>query len=93
MFRKPAHERALENVIAEIADEMRQTPTTSDEFDTMMDRMEKLHKLKKDNRKERVSPDTLAVVVGNLAGIVVIVGYERAHVATSKALSFVLKAR
>jgi hypothetical protein len=34
----------------------------------------------------------LALVAGNLAGIMLIVSYERVNVLTSKALSFLIKA-
>lgn len=44
-------------------------------------------------RPNIVSADTAVVVAGNLIGIVAILGYERAHVVTSKALNFVMKAK
>lgn len=44
-------------------------------------------------RRNRVSMDTLAVIGANLAGIVAILAYERAHIITSKALGFVTKSR
>ena len=39
------------------------------------------------------SGDTLAIVLGNLVGIAVIVGYERGHVMTSKALGSLFKTK
>lgn len=42
-------------------------------------------------RKKRVSPETLAIIGGNIAGIVLILGYEHVHVVTSKALGFVMR--
>lgn len=44
-------------------------------------------------RRNRVSMDTLAVIGANLAGIITILAYERAHIITSKALGFVTKSR
>lgn len=41
------------------------------------------------NRKFGVSKDTLLIVAGNLIGIWVIVGHERMHLVTSKALGFI----
>ncbi len=38
-----------------------------------------------------VSPDMKAAIAANLAGILVIISYERAHVLTSKALAFIVK--
>lgn len=56
------------------------------------DKMEYEQKVQEENRN-RVSLDTLMIVGGNLAGIVAILGFERFHVVTSKALSFVMKTR
>lgn len=41
----------------------------------------------------RISPDTIAVVAGNLAGILLILNFEKLGNVTSKALGFVLKGR
>ena len=46
-----------------------------------------------DAKKRRVSPDTMAVVVGNLAGIGLILNFEKVNVIATKALGFVLKGR
>lgn len=40
-----------------------------------------------------ISPDTILIVAGNLAGIILILGYEKMDIITSKALNFVLKGR
>lgn len=45
------------------------------------------------DKPDRVSKDTLAIIAGNIAGIVMIIGYERVNVIASKALSFVMKSR
>lgn len=45
------------------------------------------------NRKASVSPDVIAAMIGHLAGIAMIIGFEKAHVITSKALPFVQKIR
>jgi len=42
---------------------------------------------------KRISPDTLATIGANLLGIMIIIGHERAHVVTSKALGFIMKLR
>ena len=46
-----------------------------------------------DNIRLGLSMDTWAVIGANLAGIVVILGYERVNIVTSKALGFVSKLR
>lgn len=45
------------------------------------------------NRPNGVNSETILTVAGNLVGIFAILGYERANVITSKALSFVMKPR
>lgn len=57
------------------------------------DQLVKLYELReKTTSKRHVSPDTLALVLGNLAGIAMIVGHERTGIVTSKAVGFVLRA-
>lgn len=83
----------LQKVIDDLLLEMQSMNKLSDEYDLCIKHLTKLYALKEDKSKRRVSADTMAVVLGNLAGIVLIVGHERAHVVTSKALNFVMKAR
>lgn len=65
----------------------------SEEYKTISENIERLYKAKSYEKVRSVSPDTIAVVVGNLLGIAIILGYEQAHVITSKALGFVIKGR
>ena len=65
-------------------------PTTND-YSMAADQLTKLYKLKESSTPKRVSSDTLAVVLGNLAGIGMILSYERVHIVTSKAIGFVLR--
>lgn len=67
-------------------------PAYSEEYAKIVNQITALTALKTTTSPPRVSPDTLALVLGNLLGIVIIVGHERAGIVTSKALSFVLKA-
>lgn len=84
---------ALDRAIDSLFFAMSSLDHTSDEYAKMLGHLTKLYALKEDTSKRRVSADTMAVVLGNLAGIVLIVGHEKAHVVTSKALNFVMKAR
>lgn len=74
-------------------DEMSSVSTASEEYDKMVRNLERLHRLKMEEKCRKVSPDTKAVIAGNLLGILLILGYEKANVITSKALGFVLKGR
>jgi hypothetical protein len=48
-------------------------------------------KVRELDKPDKLSKDTLAIIGGNLAGILLVIGYERAHVVTTKALSFLMK--
>lgn len=66
----------------------------ADQFAKILDQYTKLIMLQHAERQQnKISKDVLATIVANLAGIGVIVGHERLHVVTSKALSFVMKLR
>ena len=65
---------------------------TSDEYGVLLNNVERLEAIRQKNKKS-ISPDTVAVVAGNLIGILLILGYEKKDIITSKALGFVLKGR
>jgi len=87
----PQVKTPLDKAIDQVIREMENETADSAEFAKMNKQLVKLYKLQAQTKK-RISPDTLAVVVGNLAGIMIIVNHERAHVMTSKAVQFILKA-
>lgn len=90
---KPSRDNSLiDDAIAGAISQLDTVPAYSDEYNKMILQIEKLYALRYTNNTQRVSPDTLAIVLGNLAGIVIIVGYERANAVTSKAIGFVMKA-
>lgn len=84
---------SLEQEIETLIDEMSYYPRNSDEYSQMANQLVKLYSLKETDSKRRITPDTLAIVAGNLLGIILIVGHERMNVVTSKALNFILKLR
>lgn len=87
--RKPDEDSGLKTAIETVYSEMASYGSESDEYSKMVDQLSKLYSLKV--IPTRISPDTLAIVIGNLLGIILIVGHERTHIVTSKALNFVLK--
>lgn len=94
MFTKKSPEtEELDKAITKVLLDMQKFSSDTEEFAKMTAQLERLYKLKEIESRKRVSPDTLALIAGNLAGIVLIISYERAHVITSKALGFVMKAR
>lgn len=85
---------ALEEAIAVLHSEMAGFHGETDEYDKLTDQLTKLYKLREHDAPRRtVNPDTLVLAGANVLGIILIVGHERAHVVTSKALNFVMKLR
>jgi hypothetical protein len=82
-------ETKLDKIVNNVYDELLINTPETPEFQQQIENLERLTALS--NKKTRVSPDTVVLVVGNLLGILVIVMYENKHVFTSKALSFTLK--
>lgn len=73
---------------------MNEEGVDSDKYPKLMGYLERLNKLKAETpRREPVSWDTVAMIFGNLAGILVIVAYEQKHVMTSKGFSQILRPR
>lgn len=75
--------------IAKILTEMNTYGPDSPEYPTLLTHLEKLTSMKQKKNIMRVSPDTMALVAGNLLGILIIVAYEQNHAMTSKGLNFV----
>jgi hypothetical protein len=83
-------EHIVDEPMERVLTEMNTTGPGKPEFATQLNYLERLHKLKTEQRqKSKVSPDTIVMVLGNLAGILIIVAYENKHVLTSKGMSFI----
>lgn len=93
MFNKKNQDPKLDVMIDRIMLEMENHEGTSEDFNRLMAQLERLTTLKEKNLHASVSPDTKAVIAANLAGILMIVSHERAHVVTSKAVNFLMKLR
>lgn len=86
---KPGMTEALDKLYLELQDH----DVMSDNFAHAMAHIETLEKLKTSEKEGRFKIETMLPVLGNLAGIVTILGFEKAHVITSKALGFVMKSK
>jgi hypothetical protein len=81
---------ALDEAIERILNRMQYEEVDSEEYGTMVSRLDKLYAMKNTNRN-RVSKDAIWTIGANILGIILILGHERANVVTSKALSFIVK--
>lgn len=91
--KKPQEPTHIDKMIVRIVEDSEHDKTETDEFAKRVDQLVKLHKIKDSTPNDRISKDTLAIIAGNLAGIVFILGFERANIVTSKAVGFVMKLR
>lgn len=89
-IKPPTLDEAIDLLLAE----MKNHGAATAEYSNCVDQLAKLYDIKKslekDNKKS-VSYDQLIAVGGHLAGILLILNFERAGIVTSKALGFVMK--
>lgn len=80
----------VDEPISRVLTELNTYDPDSPEFEKQLRYLERLQEMKAGERRHfAVSPDTIALVLGNLAGILIIVAYEQKHVMTSKAMGFI----
>lgn len=93
-FLKPTTKTPLDEAIDEVLLSMRMYSPDTDEYAKMLTQLERLYKLRSPKKESKsVSPDVLVNAIASVTGIGMILGFEKAHVVTSKALSFVSKPR
>jgi len=63
----------------------------SREYRVLLVDLERLTRLTEESKPERVSRDTIALIAGNLLGILIIVAYEQKHVVKSKGFERLIK--
>lgn len=94
MFKITKREQTkLEKEIDSVLEALSVFDKSSDEYELLLDRLTSLYSIKEKDKKWNVSPDTMAVVAGNLIGIMLILKHEELNVITSKAMNFVIKGR
>lgn len=95
--KQDTNEVGVSDAINALLDEMSGYQGDSEEYAKLADQLLKLYSLKEVDHKvgstKRISADTLAIVGGNVLGILMIVGHERTSMVTSKALSLLTKLR
>ena len=90
--RKPdTNDQLLNEILERVMQDMKGEDPNTEKYAQMREQLTELYKIRNENRSRRVSPDTLATIGANLLGIGIIVGHERTHIVTSKALSFIRK--
>lgn len=89
LFKKD--ETPIDVLITNVLSEMDEKGPYSSEYPQLMTTLERLYEVKAKDGFNRVSSDTVAIVVGNLMGILLIVAYEQKHVMTSKGFTQIIR--
>lgn len=85
---------ALDKAIARVLEVMESHDPTAEAYSQAVDQLDKLYKIQVSTKPDRrINLDALVAVAGNLAGIAMILNFEKAGIVTSKALGFVLKSK
>lgn len=83
----------VDSLIDAVQEDMHKKGPNSEEFPKLLSQLERLYKIKNGERQDPVSRDTMAIVAGNLLGILLIVAYEQKHVMTSKGFQHIIRPR
>jgi len=84
----------FEPVIAGFLNEMKEMGFSTEDSPVMADVIKTLAEARAmQPRPSGVSADTIAIIAANLAGLIIILGFERANVITSKAFGMILRPR
>lgn len=81
----------VDGLIDAVLEEMQTAGVTSEEYPELMTHLERLNEIKARTRQAPVSRDTIALIFGNLMGILLIVAYEQKHVMTSKGFNQIIR--
>ena len=95
-IRKPPEDLTdLEEAISELISEMREFDAETEEYTAAAANLKVLMEARQIEKSIEQSwypsADAVALVAGNLLGIIAILSFEKANVITSKSLNFVLK--
>lgn len=93
MLKKQIEPTELDLAITRILDRMQYVEPESDEYGTLVARLDRLHSMKiaEKNDRNKVSYDAILTAGASILGILLIINHERLNVVTSKALGFVTK--
>jgi len=83
----------LDEPIERLLTEMNTYGPDSEEYRVAVDYLERLVNLKANERRHNITPETMAIVLGNLLGILIIVAYEQKHVMVSKGMGLILRTK
>lgn len=93
LFGKNEKPVPVDRQIEAVLRKMQEVGVSSDEYPTLLKYLERLHDIRGNEKPDRVKRDTIAIVAGNLLGILLIVFYEQRHVLSSKGFTQIIHPR
>ena len=89
---KQTKKKALDKEILHLLQQLSEEDPTGDKYKATLERIEKLSKLRKDERRIKdIDVGQIFQVVGNFAAVWSILNYEKAEVVTSKAFGVFMR--
>lgn len=79
----------VDDLIDTVTERMKKVGPNSEEYPNLMRSLERLQALKTENRRKPLDWNTVLQTLGSLAGIVLILNFEKLGVVTSKAIMFI----
>lgn len=90
-FAPSAKKTELQAVRTKAVSELEDYPSDSDEYKKIMSHIETLTELINSEKNEKLSPNTIAVILGNIGVAGLVLWYERDNVMTTKMFPFLAK--
>jgi hypothetical protein len=87
-----AEKTGLEEARDTLLIELKNFQADADEYTKMMVHLKTLSELIKAESHERLNPNTVALVSGNVVIALMVIGFEKTNVVTTKVVPFLLKA-
>ena len=91
ILKKPTEKSGLEKARDEALSELQSFTSDMAEYDKIIVHVETLSKLIDMEKSEKLSPNTVAMILGNAVIALVVVAYESKNVVTTKVLPFLGK--
>lgn len=92
-WKKESVKTQLDHAIEQLELDLQMTDGDSKEYGKKVKHLDQLYVIRTKNVAKGIDPNTVLICLANLAGILVIVGYEHGHVVASKAVGFAGKLR
>lgn len=93
MLKKQNEPTEIDLAINRILERMQYVDPETEEYGTLVARLDKIHSMKiaEKNDRNKLSSDAILTAGVSILGILLIIGHERINVITTKALGFVAK--